>query len=151
MSIISKGLQYIRTPRKLKSRQTKAKGNQQRFKSEVVEKRGQRIPLSNSATDTDCWKRVTVVHDVGCSRSKGMFKDLPEGGRHAKSRKNGREIFMADAIVGFFLIEKEENTVDVMVGCVVENLSETHSNIRSVAATSEASLIRMDESRKKRR
>jgi len=80
-----------------------------------------------------------------------MFKDLPKGGRHAKSRKNSREIFMADAVISLFLIQKEKNTVDIMVGCMVENLAETHSNICGIAATSESSLIWVDESRKKRR
>jgi hypothetical protein len=91
---------------------------------------------------------VTIVHEVSRGRSVGGGKSVLYKGRKTKFGKDSRKIRVRDPVVGFFLVEEYNSTVDRVLGGVTQDFTNSHGDISGIAILNEASLMRRDQVRK---
>jgi hypothetical protein len=76
-----------------------------------------------------------------------VTEQLAQMGWQSKCSKNSREILVADTVVGFFLIQKQDSTVECVASSIVQNLAQAHGDIRSLASANKTGLIRVNDIR----
>jgi hypothetical protein len=106
VEVIRIGTNDEHPPREAKTTETSAKGNQQRFESQVEQKRGKGVALTDPTSHRNRSNRRAIVQKESGGRGVGSGEGMLNKGRETKLGKDSREVRVRDPVVGLFLIEE---------------------------------------------
>jgi hypothetical protein len=148
VEVIRIGTDDEHPPREAKTTEASAKGDQQRFESQVEQERGKGITLTDPTSHSNRSNRRTIIQEESRSRGIGGSEGMLYKGRETKFGENGRKIRVRNPVVGLFLIEEQQTAIHRVFGGVTQDVAKSHGDVGSVAITDKTSLMGRDQRRK---
>jgi hypothetical protein len=147
VGVVSKGTSNKHPPGEADALEASAKGDQQRFESQVEQQGSKGVTLANPTSNRYRSNRMAIVQEKSGSVGIGCGKGMLEKGRKTVFSKNGRKVRVADPVVSLFLIKEDKSAVDRVFGGMTQDVANGHSDISCVAMLDKTSLMRRDKGR----